>query len=160
MALLSLGGTSVSDDWYYLFLSSVAFVGSPDFSDHIVFTITLEPAKLRLKKPFRFYNFLTQNQDFLATVCISWFSFNIMGSPMFRLSRKLKLLKNVLRELSRKNYSGIEKRTALAHDKMLQAQSIMLSSPSTANASSELQAVHEWKSYQPLRWAFFFSDRI
>lgn len=48
----------VNDEWYNSFPSSVAFFGSPDFSDHAVIAVTLDPATLRAKKPFRFYNFI------------------------------------------------------------------------------------------------------
>lgn len=146
----------VNDEWYYAFPSSVAFFGPPEYSDHAVVTISLEPAKQRLKKPFRFYNFTIQNQDFLAVVCTSWFSCNITGSAMFRVSRKLKLLKNAIRELSKQNYSGIEKKTAHAHEKMLQAQTVMLSSPSVPNASAKIQAVHEWEELSTAEAAFYF----
>lgn len=43
-----------NDDWYYLFPSSVAFFGSPDFSDHAVISVSLDPNRPKLKKPFRF----------------------------------------------------------------------------------------------------------
>ena len=151
-----LDGALVNDEWYYMFSASVAFFGSPDFSDHAVITIILEPTKVRLKKPFKFYNFLIKNQDFLATVFTSWFSFNITGSTMYRVSKKLKLLKNVIRELSRQNYSGIEKQTAQAHEKMLHAQTVMLSSPSVLNATYELQAVHYWEELSVTEATFFF----
>ena len=95
---------------------------------------------IRTKKPFKFYNYILHNPDFIATVCISWFSFNVTGSAMFRVARKLKILKNVIREFSKHNYSGIEKKTAQAHEKLIQAQAVMLSSPSTTNASIKLSA--------------------
>ena len=100
----------VNDDWYFLFPSSVVFFGSPDFSDHSVAFVSLEPTRAKIKKPFRFYNFLTLSPEFLPVICSNWFSFNITGSAMFRLSRKLKLLKKCIRDFSRCNYSGIEKR--------------------------------------------------
>ena len=146
----------VNDGWYSLFSSSVAFVGSPDFSDHAVISITLDPARIRAKKPFRFYNFLTQNPEFLVTIGTSWFSFNVTRSAMYRVARKLKLLKNVIREFSNQNYSGIEKKTALAHEKLTQAQAAMLSFPSPTNASFELQALYEWEELSAAETAFFF----
>lgn len=75
---------------------------------------------------------------------------------MFRVSRKLKLLKNVIKELSKQNYSGIEEKTAQAHDKMLQAQNVMLTSPSVSNASSEIQAVQDWEELSTAEASFFF----
>lgn len=146
----------VNDEWYFVFPSSIAFFGSPDFYDHVVTSISLEPARVRAKKPFRFFNFITKNPEFLAMVCENWFSFNVTGSAMFRVSRKLKLLKKCIKDFSRINYSGIELRTAEAHERLLQAQSIMLSSPTTTNASAEVQALKKWEELSTAETAFFF----
>ncbi|XP_048611893.1 uncharacterized protein LOC106393218 [Brassica napus] len=110
----------VNDDWYFNFPSSVAFFGSPEFSDHAT-------------------------AGFRDLVCVNWFSFNITGSAMYRVSKKLKLLKKCIKDFSRLNYSGIERKTAEAHEKLIQAQAVMLSSPLTMNASAELQALKEWE---------------
>lgn len=151
-----LDRSMVNDEWLAMYPSSVAFVGSTDFSDHAVITITLDPEIKRTKKPFRFYNFLLQSPEFLVLICESWFSINITGSAMFRLSRKLKILKNIIREFSKHNYSGIEIKTAKAHEKLLMAQSIMLAAPSTSNAENELQAQHEWEELSAAEASFFF----
>ncbi|WZY69395.1 hypothetical protein YC2023_001635 [Brassica napus] len=58
----------VNVEWYNMFPSSVAFFGSPHFSDHAVISITLDPNRIRTKKPFKFYNFILQNPDFMETV--------------------------------------------------------------------------------------------
>lgn len=146
----------VNDEWYNSFPSSVVFFGSPDFSDHAAVSITLDPQRIRSKKPFRFYNFILQNSDFLPAVCASWFSFNVTGSAMYRVAKKLKLLKQVIRDFSRLNYSGIEKKTAQAHSNLIQAQAVMLASPTTDNAECELQALHEWEELSTAEAAFFF----
>ncbi|WZZ11232.1 hypothetical protein YC2023_097153 [Brassica napus] len=146
----------VNGDWYAAFPSSVALFGSPDFSDHAVISVSLDPSRVRTKKPFRFYNFLNQNPDFLAMVCVNWFSFNVKGSAMFRLSVKLKMLKKCIRTFSHQNYSGIERKTAEAHAKLLLAQSAMLSAPNPLNASVELQAMKEWEELSSAEAAFFF----
>lgn len=146
----------VNEEWYIAFPSSVTFFGSPGFSDHAIMSIILEPERIKIKKQFRFYNFLTHNPKFLAVICESWFSFNITGSAMFRVSRKLKLLKKVIREFSFQNYSGIERKTELAHERLLQAQASPLSDPSTHNASAELLAMQEWKVLSTAETEFFF----
>lgn len=146
----------VNEEWYNTFPSSVAFFGSPEFSDHTPIIVTLEPTKIRSKKPFKFYNFILQNPDFIATVCVSWFSFNVAGSAIFIISKKLKLLKNVIREFSKQNYSGIEKKTAQALEKLIQTQTVMLSSPTTINAAAELAAMHDWEELSTAEAAFFF----
>lgn len=40
---------------------------------------------------------------------------------MFRVAKKLKLLKKTIKEFSRQNYSGIEKKIEQAHEKLIQA---------------------------------------
>lgn len=85
-----------------------------------------------------------------------WFSLNITGSAMFRVSRKLKLLKKSIKDFSKENYSGIEKRTAQAHEKLTHAQNLMLAAPSTSNTSLELQAIKEWEELSAAETAFFF----
>lgn len=75
----------VNDEWYRIFPSSVTHFGSPEFSDQAAISITLEHGRVRVKKPFRFYNFHTQSPDFLDMICSSWYSFNIPSYTMFIL---------------------------------------------------------------------------
>ena len=69
--------------------------------------LSLNTIAPKQKKPFRFFNYLLQNEAFLDIVASHWFSFSIRGSAMFRLARKLKTLKKVIREFSKQNYSDI-----------------------------------------------------
>lgn len=89
-------------------------------------------------------------------VCKNWFSFNVVGSTMFRVSTKLKLLKKCIKDFSHLIYSGIERKTVGAHEKLTQAQSLMMSSPTTVNASAELLALKEWEELANAEAAFFF----
>lgn len=146
----------VNEDWYFEFPSAVTFFGSPEFSDHAVISVTLDPFKAKVKKSFRFYNFIIQNPDFLDMICNCWFSINVTGSAMFRVSRKLKLLKKSIKDFSKLNYSGIEKRTAQALDSLIHAQNIMLAAPSSHNATLEVQAMKEWEELSNAETAFFF----
>lgn len=146
----------VNGEWYCAWPASVVIFGSPEFSDHAVISISLEPDRVRVKKPFRFFNFLIKNPEFTAMICVNWFSFNITGSAMFRVSMKLKLLKKCIKDFSRLNYSGIEAKTAVAHDKLIQAQQTLLSSPTVINATAELQALKEWEELSTAEAAFFF----
>lgn len=64
---------------------------------------------------------------------------------MFRVSQKLKMLKKHIKDFSRLNYSGIEKKTEEAHDKLIQVQATLLSAPTTINAEAELRALKAWE---------------
>lgn len=135
----------VNDKWTTIFASSVGLFGDPDFSDHSSCGISLDFAAPKTSKPFRFFNFLIKNQEFLPMICLEWYSINVTGSAMFRVSNKLKALKKVIRDFSKQNYSGIEKRTEEAHHCLLQAQSKMLHSPNSVNAEIELEMHRIWQ---------------
>ncbi|XP_013583277.1 PREDICTED: uncharacterized protein LOC106292212 [Brassica oleracea var. oleracea] len=115
----------VNDEWYFELSSSVAYFGSPEFSDHAVVSILLDPSTAKAKKPFR-------------------------------VSRKLKLLKKCIKEFSKHNYSGIEKRTAHALDCLVTAQNLTLANPSTHNAEVEIRAMKEWEELSTAESSFFF----
>ncbi|WZY73255.1 hypothetical protein YC2023_005495 [Brassica napus] len=145
----------VNDDWYFHFPESVANFGSPAFSDHSVITVTIDPSRVKAVKAFKFYNFLTLNLGFLDLIASNWYSFNTVGSAMFRVSSKLKLLKNAIRSFSKSNYSELEKRTAEAHESLVQAQEMTLNSPSPLNASLELSAQNKWEELSKAEQEFF-----
>lgn len=83
----------INDSWSDLFPNSVAFFDSPDFSDHASMKVVLNSQLVSKKRPFKFFNFLLQNPDFLSMVTLQWHTYPVFGSAMFRVSRKLKLLK-------------------------------------------------------------------
>lgn len=129
----------VNDEWSNFFPTTMASFLSPDFSDHAPVTVALSIYSSLLKRPFRFFNYLLQNTNFLPMIAERWFSFNVTGSAMLRVSKKLKLLKKHIRDFRRLNYSGIELRTQEAHQTMLEAQESTLANPYIANAEWELE---------------------
>ncbi|KAG7547431.1 Reverse transcriptase domain [Arabidopsis suecica] len=135
----------VNDEWAVSFPASFGLFSEPDFSDHSCSSITLDAATPFQKKSFKFYNFLLKNQEFFQLISHYWFSFNLVGSDMFRVSKKLRLLKKHIKDFCRNNYSGIEKRVLEAHEVLIQCQSSLLSSPSLLNAAIVLEAEKKWQ---------------
>ena len=145
----------VNDSWNDLFPNSVAFFDSPDFSDHASMKVVLNSQLVYKKRPFKFFNFILQNTSFLSMVTLQWLTYHVFGSAMFRVSRKLMLLKKDIREFSKENYSGIEKRTREAHETLCSAQNQMLHCPNTANAEAELEAMQKWVTLSQAEESFF-----
>ncbi|KAG7551508.1 Reverse transcriptase domain [Arabidopsis thaliana x Arabidopsis arenosa] len=145
----------VNSFWSVSHPNSYALFGDPDFSDHASCGVILDSSSQKEKRPFKFYNFLLQNQDFLPLVAEHWFSFNVIGSSMLRVSLKLKLLKNIIRSFSRDNYSDLEKRVSEAHDLLLHLQNRTLASPTTENAVEELEAERKWHILLKAEESFF-----
>lgn len=102
--------------------------------------MTHDNIEQRIKKPFKFYNFLLQNEGFIEMLRELWYSLNVMGSAMLRLSKKLKAAKNHIRDFSKQRYSELEKRVAEAHNVLLSCQDNTLLSPNQVNVVLELEA--------------------
>lgn len=146
----------VNDQWSTTFPSSYALFSERGFSDHASCGVVLELECLKKKSPFKFYNLLLKNEDFLPMICYHWFSINVVGSAMFRLSRKLKLLKKEIRAFSRLNYSCIELRVQEAHADLLQLQAMTLDNPTTMNDRLELEAQEKWTTLAKAEESFLF----
>ncbi|CAA7030642.1 unnamed protein product [Microthlaspi erraticum] len=58
----------VIDLWNIQFPSSFAIFGEPDFSDHASCGIVLDASSQRHNRPFKFFNFLLKNNEFLDIV--------------------------------------------------------------------------------------------
>lgn len=145
----------VNDRWHMDFPHVMATFGSPDFSDHASLSLVLEPQVTRLHKPFRFYKFLLTNANFLPMIGHLWFSINVVGSAMFRVSKKLSKMKKLIRDFNKDNYSNLEKRVFEAHAQLLMRQNQMLSQPTLSNATDEMDATKKWKVLAESEEAFF-----
>ncbi|KAG7587431.1 Endonuclease/exonuclease/phosphatase superfamily [Arabidopsis thaliana x Arabidopsis arenosa] len=145
----------VTDHWSSVFPEAFATFGDPDFSDHACCGVLLRPDRLRTRSPFKFFNFLLLNQEFIPLVACHWFACNFTGSDMFRLSKKLKSLKSVIRSFAKDNFSGIEKRVNAAHEKLLRLQNRTLAHPTVLNAHRELAAQEKWLELATAEESFF-----
>jgi len=144
-----------NDAWCDLYPSSHGVFGNLDFSDHVSCGVVLEADGVRAKRPFKFYNFLLKNEEFLNVVADIWFSINVVGSYMFRVSKKIKALKKPIKDFSRLNYSGIELRTKEAYELLLRCQDLTLANPTGTNAVSELEAQRKWLALSSAEESFF-----
>ncbi|KAJ9545220.1 hypothetical protein OSB04_024927 [Centaurea solstitialis] len=79
-------------------------------SDHSPSLLTFKGGVRRKKWGFKFDNFITENARFLPIVMECWKT-NVEGSFMFRVTQKLKLLKQPLRHL-RNSYGDLAVRTS------------------------------------------------
>jgi hypothetical protein len=145
----------VNHHWLNVFPESLATFGAPDFSDHACCGVVLKQDRLRVRTAFKFYNYLLLNHDFLPLIACHWFSCNITGSDMFRLSHKLKEMKKVIRKFCKENYSELEKRVREAHDTLLRCQTRTLAYPSSLNTNRELEAQKKWQELSTAEESFF-----
>ena len=99
----------INDKWLsFLAQSTVEFL-PPGVSDHCPALVRLTQQGCSPPKPFKVFNFWTKHPDFLNTVAQSWKA-PLEGYPMVVLHKKLKRLKNCLRQFNNLNYAEITKK--------------------------------------------------
>lgn len=79
---------------------------------------------------------------------------------MCRVFRKLRLLKAIIHEFSKSNFSDLEKRVKEAHELLLRSQDQILGNPKLANAKVEVAALLKGKFWQKLRKFFLRKEQI
>ncbi|XP_026396691.1 uncharacterized protein LOC113291366 [Papaver somniferum] len=82
----------VNVEWIQQFqISKVEFL-LPGISDHSPCIVSVAERRKHGPPPFRFYNFLFEEKDFMEVVRRGW-NINVRGNPMIRLVHKLKSVK-------------------------------------------------------------------
>ncbi|XP_074300765.1 uncharacterized protein LOC141632082 [Silene latifolia] len=87
-------------------------------------------------RSFKYYNMWGASKEFLPTITRYW-SNSILGTPLFRLTKNLKLLKPALKALNRKNYSDIENNTAIMQRRVADLQELIGKDPTNLQLISE-----------------------
>ncbi|XP_047339979.1 uncharacterized protein LOC124943524 [Impatiens glandulifera] len=110
----------INSTWAAKFPRSHVHILNPGISDHYPLKLYWEKKK-RVKRPFKFFNFWMDNDKFKDILHEVW-NTRVDGSNMFRVSEKLRLLKNRLTKFDRKKFSNISKRVMTARDDLEEVQ--------------------------------------
>ena len=115
-----------------MFPSAFTEVLPPGISDHCPLVTSLnvnpDPGPKKLI-PFKFFNFWADHPDFIGLVKQAW-SNEVFGAPMFRLTRKLKGVKAILKAFNSRSFGRLHDRVEAARETLSQAQSAILNNPS------------------------------
>lgn len=103
----------VNEKWLESYTNSFAKFLPSGISDHSPTLVTLDPNLPSSKKPFKFFDFWADHEDFLPKVEEVWRKY-IKGSPMFRVCQKLRMLKPILKGLNKREFSDISIRVVHA----------------------------------------------
>ncbi|XP_074318492.1 uncharacterized protein LOC141655305 [Silene latifolia] len=110
------------------------------------------------KRSFKYFNMWGGSKDFVPIMRSNW-QVSVSGTPMFKLVKKLKLLKPTLRQLNREKYSDIENTTNVKQKQLITDEyeaARQLKELSTARDSFLSQkAKHKWVKDEDSNSAFF-----
>ena len=127
-------------------------------SDHARCVVRLSGVTNETRKPFRFFNYLTEHPDFLPTVKRIWDSTQPIHHTRTAISRflaKLKLLKYDMRLLNKTHYGDLPTRTKQAFEEMCRCQNLVLQDPSSVNVAAAAEASDRWNKLANIEEKFF-----
>ncbi|XP_023638041.1 uncharacterized protein LOC111830437 [Capsella rubella] len=134
--------------WLQTFPQSYCTMEAGGCSDHLRGTISLTSGFSRSRGPFKFTNAIASQPEFIPRMKSYWQASSPLfqsTSTLFRFSKKLKLLKPILRELGRNKLSDISRRAAAAYDDLCLLQLRTLSSPNPQDLREETKAYERWE---------------
>ncbi|XP_074306129.1 uncharacterized protein LOC141641362 [Silene latifolia] len=118
----------VNDEWVTNWPDHYAYFAPEGDYDHCPYFIQCNDVQLKKKRPFKFYNMWTGVSEFKNIVKEGW-NHHIHGSLMYRVVKKLKLMKSPLKALNHDLFSDVEKNTAIAHEILLDSQKKLQADP-------------------------------
>ena len=114
-----------------VFPNGMTEVLQPGVSDHypLVTNLNFRPDSGHSKLyPFKFFNFWAYYPAFLELVKDAWNS-DVFGTPMYRLTRKLKSVKAALKAFNFHSFAKLSERVVEAKESLNQAQYELLNNP-------------------------------
>lgn len=148
----------INNEWLAMFPQSFATFKPGGVSDHARCWVQISDVQTGVRKPFKFFNYLSTIESFIDTVAGSWFS----TPPLFHsraalhlLQRKLKLLKPILRALNNTHYGDLPRRTKEAFELLCLRQEEALTDPQQSTFEAEAVASSQWSHLSSIEEQFF-----
>jgi hypothetical protein len=136
----------VNEDWLCNFGRTCVDFSSGGISDHSLAFISVGTMVSFGPKPFKFFNYWLENKDFMSWISDCW-SQDVQGVPMFKLCRKLKAVKIMLKEKNVGCYGDIKNKVLQARAHLELAQHDVLDSHGNATSLlRERECLHVYAS--------------
>lgn len=148
----------VNDAWISQYSQSYAQFEASGVSDHVRCRVLLDTLTMGKKRPFKFFNFLTDHPDFATVVAESWNSAEPLyhsRSALFLFHRKLKQLKPAIRLLNKTRFGDIPLRAKEAFKNLSDMQEQALSVPNTTSFNSVAKALEVWNHWACIEERFY-----
>lgn len=137
----------VNGEWLQAFPRSYAKFDAGGVSDHARCLVSLTEHQTSTRKPFKFFNYLIGNEEFMPLVAHKWAETGPLFHSRTALSRfhqRLKSLKHDIRKLNRTRYGDLSLRTKKAFEDLCTCQSQVLADPTTETFRAESEAADRW----------------
>ena len=115
----------INDEWPISFPHSRVEFLAPEISDHCPAFIQLERENYSPPKPFKFFNYWVRHPEFKDTIENSWKQ-HVTGNLMVILQRKLKCMKQSLKDFNKAFYADISTKVKVKRDELAGIQGTLL----------------------------------
>ena len=133
----------INDEWSISFPRTRVEFLAPEISDHCPAFLQLENKSYSPPKPFKFFNYWVRHPEFKVTIENSW-NQHVTGTPMVILQRKLKRLKQSLKDFNKVFYADISTKVKAKRDELAGIQGTLLDNPNRNDlVQLERKLIHE-----------------
>ncbi|XP_074288677.1 uncharacterized protein LOC141613833 [Silene latifolia] len=134
-----------NQEWFDQFGDSVAHFHPEGLFDHCPYTIMDRNAEIVGRQSFKYFNMWGTGPTFKTVVSDAW-SKHYQGTKMFRIIKKLKALKHILKALNKECFSDIKNNTSIASLSLENIQKALVNNPSDIDLlQQELDLAHDLK---------------
>ncbi|KAL4304364.1 hypothetical protein GQ457_10G028210 [Hibiscus cannabinus] len=144
----------VNQAWLDAFVDATVEFLPPNCSDHCPCFLRMRATSYKPPRPFKFFNFWVEHDDFLKIVEDSWTT-PIVGNPLQILFGKLKRLKIPLRQFNVEHFGKISSRVSTKQLELAAVQSLMLNNPTAALIEQERIVAKELEDLSKAEEQFF-----
>ncbi|XP_074297220.1 uncharacterized protein LOC141627923 [Silene latifolia] len=137
----------VNQEWLDCFPDLQAHFHPEGLFDHNPCTVSSSLRECIGRPPFRYYNMWGQAVQFQAIIQQGW-RMNVAGTRMFKIFKKLKALKGMLRKLNRECYADIENNADIAKGKLEEIQERLQQAPTDPHLI--MQEIETAQAYREL----------
>lgn len=117
-------------------------------SDHLRCRVQFEREEVKKRKPFKFTNVIAKMPEFMPLIENHWKDHEALyhsTSAMYRLTKRLKVLKQPLRSLSKMKLGDLSRRTREAYNNLCLKQKETLENPNGETIKEEVKAHEKWQ---------------
>ncbi|XP_062104194.1 uncharacterized protein LOC133815358 [Humulus lupulus] len=126
--------------------------------DHSPILVSLHQDVVCGKKPFRYFSMWKDADNFDEKVAQSWKE-GVVGTDMFKLTTKLKRLKQVLKSINKEGFNDLQQKAIEAKNALLELQGRINNDPLNSHLLFEEQAAREKFTKMSKAYSLFLAQK-
>ncbi|KAK1314810.1 hypothetical protein QJS10_CPA01g01582 [Acorus calamus] len=123
-----LDRTLINSRWLTTFPESFTDYLEPGLSDHSALMVHFSPEVISGHKPFKCFNIWYAHPSFMDVVEFTWQT-EVVGTPQYRLAKKLQLVKSALKRWNREDFGNVHQKLKHNRDHLAVIQRLLHDNP-------------------------------